>query len=347
MRWMYCAHKPEVNLLFGYNRADETRRRFLIPLWNVYSFFVTYANLDGWSPAGSQPAALPTARSEMDRWILARLNETVVQVTKCMEEYDPYGATLVLEPLLDDLSNWYVRRSRRRFWKSEHDADKEMAYATLYEVLLTLSTLLAPMMPFVTEVIYQNLAGAADKAACASVHHCDWPVADESAIDQDLLGRMALATQIAALGRSARSTSGVKLRQPLARTLVFAGAQGVSLGDLMDLVADELNVKEVAFVDREAELVEYEIGLLPNLLGPKHGRRFPLLRRAVAAADASALARRFQAGLSAQVEIDDGGPAVELMPDEVEVRIHGREGYAVAEDKGGSSWPSTSSSRRS
>jgi len=102
----------------------------------------------------------------------------------------------------------------------------------------------------------------------------------------------------------------------------------------MDLVADELNVKEVAFVDREAELVEYEIGLLPNLLGPKHGRRFPLLRRAVAAADASALARRFQAGLSAQVEIDDGGPAVELMPDEVEVRIHGREGYAVAEDKG-------------
>ena len=330
IRWMYCAHKPENNLLFGYQRADEIRRRFLIPLWNVYSFFVTYANIDGWQPGGGNDVT----PSELDRWILSRLNQVVAQVTQCLEDYDPYGATLLVDPLLDDLTNWYVRRSRRRFWKSEHDADKDAAYATLYGVLLTLSKLLAPFVPFVSEAIYQNLAPAADKEACPSVHHCEWPAADESAIDQGLLDRMALAVQIAALGRSARSTSNVKLRQPLARALVFAGKQGVDLGSLDELVIDELNVKALEFVEQEADLVEYEIGLLPNVLGPKHGKRYPLLRRAVGALDAGALARRFQTGLGVVVELDDGGPAVELLPEEVEVRTRGREGYAVAGEKG-------------
>jgi isoleucyl-tRNA synthetase len=331
MRWMYCAHKPESNLPFGYHRADETRRRFLIPLWNVYSFFVMYANLDGWEPG----QAGDVTYSDLDRWILARLNQVVARVTECMDGYDPYSATLALEPLLDDLTNWYVRRSRRRFWKSEHDADKDAAYATLYRVLLTLCKLLAPMVPFVTEVMYQNLARSVDENACDSIHHCDWPEADPAAVDQGLLDRMALAMQIAALGRSARSTSNVKLRQPLARTRVYAGKQAVDLGrSLVDLVTDELNVKALEFVEQEADLVEYEIGLLPNVLGPKHGKRFPLLRKAVATGDPGTMARRFQAGLSVAVELEDGGPAVELQPEEVEVRTHGREGYAVAEDKG-------------
>ncbi len=331
MRWMYCAHKPETNLLFGYHRADETRRRFLIPLWNVYSFFVTYANLDGWQPVKGGEVTY----SELDRWMLARLNQVVAHVTERLDNYDPYGATLLLEPLLDDLTNWYVRRSRRRFWKSEHDADKESAYATLYEVLLTLCKVLAPLVPFVTEVMYQNLARSVDESAPESVHHCDWPQADENAIDQDLLDQMALAMQIAALGRSARSTSNVKLRQPLARVRVFVGKQAPELAtSLVDLVTEELNVKTVEFVEQESDLVEYEIGLLPNLLGPKHGKRFPLLRKAVAAADARALARRFQAGLAVTLELDDGGPAVEIGPEEAEVRSHGREGYAVTEEKG-------------
>jgi isoleucyl-tRNA synthetase len=334
MRWMYCAHKPETNLLFGYHRADETRRRFLIPLWNVYSFLVTYANLDGWAPDNARSTVPRGPLSELDRWILARLNQVVARTTECMDDYDPYGATLVLEPLLDDLTNWYVRRSRRRFWKGEQDADKEAAYATLYHVLLTLCKLLAPIVPFVTEVMYQNLARSGDGNVCESVHHCEWPGVDGSAIDQNLLDRMALAMQVAALGRSARSTSGVKLRQPLARARVHAGKGAPALGDLADLVTSELNVKVLEFVDKEADLVEYEIGLLPQVLGPKHGRRFPLLRRAVAAADAEGLARRFQAGLSATLDLDDSGPAVELLPEEVEVRTHGREGYAVAEERG-------------
>ncbi len=146
-------------------------------------------------------------------------------VTERMEEYDPYGATLVVEPFLDDLTNWYVRRSRRRFWKSEQDADKEAAYATLYQVLVTLTRLLAPFVPFVTEVMYQNLVRSMAGEACESVHHCDWPVADASLVDAELVQRMGLAMQIAALGRSARSASNVKLRQPLAKALVSAGPQ--------------------------------------------------------------------------------------------------------------------------
>ncbi len=336
MRWMYCAHKPETNLLFGYHRADDTRRRFLIPLWNVYSFFVTYANLDGWTPG---PAALPEAElSELDRWMLARLNQVVARVTEALEDYDPYGATLAIEPLLDDLTNWYVRRSRRRFWKSEHDADKEAAYATLHQVLVTLAKLLAPMVPFVTEVMYQNLVRSVDDGAEESVHHCPWPQVEEGAIDRELLKRMGLAMRISSLGRSARSAANVKLRQPLARVQVYGGDGAADLpASLAELVADELNVKGIEFVESEADLVEYEIGLLPNFLGPKHGPRFPRLRQAIASLssdEARALARRLRAGLSATVELADGEPAVELLPDETEVRLHGREGFALAEERG-------------
>ena len=176
MRWMYYTHKPEQDLLFGYQRADETRRSFLLPLWNVYSFFVTYANLDGWTPGPS--LSLPGPQSPaLDRWIVGRLNQTLARVTECLDQYDPYGATLAVEPLLDDLTNWYVRRSRRRFWKSEHDSDKDAAYSALYHVLVTMSTLLAPMVPFVSEMMYQNLVRSSDKGARESVHLCDWPAA--------------------------------------------------------------------------------------------------------------------------------------------------------------------------
>ncbi len=333
MRWMYCAHKPEQNLLFGYHLADDTRRRFLLPLWNVYSFFVTYANLDGWEP-GRMGDGQGSTLQPLDRWIVSRLQQVVQSVTERMEEYDPYGATLVVEPFLDDLTNWYVRRSRRRFWKSEQDADKEAAYATLYQVLVTLTRLLAPFVPFVAEVMYQNLVRSAAGGDCDSVHHCDWPVADGSLVDAELVERMELAMQIAALGRSARSASNVKLRQPLAKVLVFADKESGRLGNLAGLVTDELNCKSVEFVVEEGNLVRYEIGLLPKLLGPKYGSRYPRLRQAVAGADAAALARRFKSSLSVELDLGDGEPPVELLPEEVEVRTLAREGYAVAEEKG-------------
>ena len=333
MRWMYCAHKPEQNLVFGYHLADDTRRSFLLPLWNVYSFFVTYANIDGWKPECVESGKSLTLQP-LDRWIVSRLQQVIRTVTERMEEYDPYGATLAVEPFLDDLTNWYVRRSRRRFWKSEQDSDKEAAYATLYKVLVTLAKLLSPFVPFVTEVMYQNLVRSVAGETCESVHHCDWPVADESLVDDDLVEQMGLAMQIAALGRSARSASNVKLRQPLAKALVSAGPRAGRLGDLADLVTDELNVKSVEFVEEEGDLVRYEIGLLPKLLGPKYGSRYPRLRQAVAAADAATLARRFRAPLSVELDLGDGEPPVELLSEEVEVRTLAREGYAVAEEKG-------------
>jgi isoleucyl-tRNA synthetase len=341
MRWMYSAHKPENNLLFGFHGADETRRRFLIPLWNVYSFFATYANLDNWKPrnpelwkVGILPAIGFTLGpyGPLDRWVLSRLQKLIEAVTDNLDNYDAYTATRHFEAFVDDLSNWYVRRSRRRFWKSEADADKDAAYTTLYVCLTTLVRLLAPLIPFVTEEMYQNLVRTVDEGAPESVHHTDWPVANAALVDEELVADMDLAIRVSGLGRSARSTSGIKLRQPLARASVVANkAERERLSRLADLVVDELNVKSLDFAKKATDLVEYEIGLLPNVLGKKHGSLFPKLRAAVAGLDADALALAFQSGLSVDVEVD--GQTVALLPEEVEVRFKPREGYAVAEER--------------
>jgi isoleucyl-tRNA synthetase len=338
MRWLYCAHKPENDLPFGYTRADEVRRQFLIPLWNVYSFFVTYANIDGWTPTtgGQQPAT----SNQLDRWILARLNQVVAQVTERLEDYDAYGATLMVEPFLDDLSNWYVRRSRRRFWKSEHDADKQAAYATLYHVLSALSRLLAPFTPFVTEVMYQNLVRTTNPQAPESVHHTAWPQADLVAVDEEghsaaasLLAGMALARQVVTLGHSARNDANVKLRQPLAKALVhLEPGAGALDAELVELVQDELNVKQVTFVDDASDLVTYQVLPDNKVLGPRFGQRFPALRAALNALDAQAAAKRLRAGLPLRVQL--AGEEVELAPAEVLVREQPREGLAVASERG-------------
>jgi len=331
MRWLYCAHRPENNLLFGYGRADEVRRHFLLPLWNVYSFFVTYARLDGWVPGDGCPPS-DCQLTDLDRWILARLNQVVAQVTERLDDYDAYGATLAVEPFLEDLSNWYVRRSRRRFWKSEHDADKNAAYATLYQVLTTLCRLLAPFVPFVTEAMYQNLVRSVDADAPESVHHTTWPSANPAAVDEALLAQMALARQVVALGHAARNSANIKLRQPLARALVHLEADAGTLdAGLLELVRDELNVKAVEQVEDVGDLVSYR--LLPDnqQLGPRFGARFPRLRAALAALDPLAAARRLRAGLPLRLEMD--GEEIELAPGEVLLREEPREGLAVASER--------------
>jgi len=366
MRWLYCRQKPENNLLFGYGKADEVRRQFLIPLWNVYSFFVTYANIDEWEPGksvgeemskwvdegtGRQPTHLPIYPSTnlLDRWILARLNQLIAQVTDRLDNYDAYGTTLTVEPFLDDLTNWYVRRSRRRFWKSEQDADKNGAYATLYRVLTTLCRLLAPLVPFVTEAMYQNLVRSVDLAALESVHHTDWPQADPAAVDDDLLAQMALARQVVALGHSARNSRNIKLRQPLARALVHLESEAGGLDEeLVALVRDELNVKQVAFVDDVSDLVTYR--LLPDnkVLGPRFGKRFPAVRAALAALDPLPAVQKLRVGLPLRLGLalpvprvvegskveGAGKDEVELAAEEVLVREEPREGLAVASERG-------------
>jgi isoleucyl-tRNA synthetase len=338
MRWLYCAHKPENNLLFGYQRADDVRRRFLIPLWNVYSFFVTYANLDGWKPAdaGFDPdhpeGPAPHSDNPLDRWILARLNQVLQRTTEALEATDSFGATLLIEPFVDDLSNWYVRRSRRRYWKSEHDSDKDAAYATLYHVLVRLACLLAPFTPFVTEQIYQNLVRTVYPEAHHSVHHTRWPQADRTAIDLILITQMDLARRIASLGLSARTNAGLKVRQPLSKVLVHVNQGKAELTeDQVDIVADELNVKNFEFVDEAGSLVTYRI--LPNnkLLGPKFGAKFPAVRQALADLDADRVAAQVEAGENISLTVER--EAVELSPQEVLVQSQPAEGLAVAADK--------------
>jgi len=338
MRWLYCAHKPENDLLFGFTRGDETRRRFLIPLWNVYSFLATYANLDHWMPKENgdfnpkQPAgATPQSDNLLDRWILSRINQIIPLVNDALENSDPLGATTTIEAFLDDLTNWYVRRSRRRFWKSEHDDDKQTAYSTLYHVMVKFIQLLAPFVPFVTEEIYQNLVRSAYPSAYESVHHTYFPTEDASVVDTDLLTQMSLARQVASLGLSARNSAGIKVRQPLAKVLVYAG-KGVTLSDkLVDIVLDELNVKAVEFVEDPTRLVTYK--LLPDnkLLGPRFGAKFPKVRAALTAADPVEVARLVKAGVPVTIEVD--GEQVELAPEEILVETVPLEGLAVAHDK--------------
>jgi isoleucyl-tRNA synthetase len=339
MRWLFCTHKPENDLLFGYHGGDSVRRDFLIPLWNVYSFFVTYARLDGWLPGNGSPSKFdpnfpegdtPQSNNLLDLWILARLNQVVERVGAFITDSDFMNASLAAEAFLDDLTNWYVRRSRRRFWKSEHDADKNTAYATLYHVLVKFTRTLAPFLPFITEVIYQNLVRSVRPESCESVHHTAWPQADPSTAENALLEQMSLARRVASLGLSARADANLKVRQPLSKVLVHAG-KAVLRQELVDIVVDELNVKAFEFVEQEGALVQYKVLPDNKLLGPKFGARFPQLRSALAQADPSKVAATVNAGSPLTLVVD--GETVELAPETILVSTEPMPGLAVAADK--------------
>ena len=337
-RWLYCAHKPENDLLFGYQRAEEVRRRFIIPLWNVYSFFSTYASLDGWIPSsenfepGIPEGHTPSSSNLLDRWILARLNQVVAQVTQNFQDSDAYSATIAFEALLDDLSNWYVRRSRRRYWKSEADQDKETAYATLWHVLVKMIRALTPVIPFVTEAMYQNLVRSVFPDAHESVHHTDWPMADTDVIDNKLIYEMDLARRVASLGLSARGNAGLKVRQPLEKVLVNVGEESIEISEeLAAIVTDELNVKALKFVSNVGDLVSYKV--LPNnkLLGPRFGADFARVRVALNEMDPSQIATRLAGGEEITFELN--GETVSLTGEEILINTQAAEGMAVAADK--------------
>ena len=243
MRWVFMRQNPAANLNFGHGTADDVRRRFLIPLWNVYSFFVTYANIDGFNPT---TAPKVDALAELDRWILSELHSLVAAVTAALDDYDAAEAGRRMEEFVELLSNWYVRRSRRRFWKPESDQDKLAAYTTLYTCLTILIRLMAPFTPFVAEELYSNLVRSVDGSAPESVHLADWPVADSDAIDQQLSDAMRLAMRIASLGRAARQKAGIKVRQPISRMEITGTS--VAEEELLDrpgirsLLFDELNL---------------------------------------------------------------------------------------------------------
>lgn len=352
MRWLYLNQKLDQNMLFGYDKADDARRRFIIPLWNVYAFFINYANIDDWKPPQElldNPVSLEegfpnlwspwtekAAPTILDRWIIARLRETVEALTSGLESYIPLKISQPAEAFLDDLSNWYVRRSRRRFWaargeNASTDADKEAAYQTLYTILVVFAKLLAPLMPFITEVMYQNLVRSVDEDAPQSVHHCLWPTAESLEMPEKLLiDAMAAVRQAATLGHSVRATNNLKVRQPLARAIIATDPRSREiLTQLLNLLADELNVKEIAFVDKAGELVDYKLLPLNRVLGPRFGKRFPLIRKALGKLAAAAAVARLNDGEKLRLTLDDGSK-VELNPEEVLVQTHAREGYGVA-----------------
>ena len=321
MRWVFLRHNPAQNLNFGFGAADEVRRRFLLTLWNTYSFFVTYANIDSFHP-GAGTVAAPS--SEMDKWIVSELHSLVDQATQGMDAYDAADAGRLVEEFVEVLSNWYVRRSRRRFWKSENDQDKLSAHHTLYTCLVTLTKLLAPLTPFIAEEMYQNLVRSAFPDAPESVHLADYPVANPSLIDDRLSQAARLAMRVSSLGRAARSKARMKVRQPLSRVLVEAGDEDAPLLELVEAqVLDELNVKAMEVVP-PGRLVTYLVR--PNLpvLGPKYGPRVDAVRKALDAADAGAVAA--QARLGRDIELGE----FTLAPEEVLVSIEEPPGMAVA-----------------
>jgi isoleucyl-tRNA synthetase len=340
MRWLFSSHKPENNLWFGYKAGEQVRKDFIIPLWNVYSFFVMYARLDGWLP-GVNPGSdtfdpnypegiTPQSDNLLDKWILARLNQLVERVADSINASDPFNGTLVAGAFLDDLSKWYVRRSRRRYWKSEHDNDKNSAYATLYHVLVTFIKVLAPFIPFLTEVMYQNLVRTVRPEAYESIHHTAWPRVEPSALDEDLLEQMTLARRVASLGLSARKSANLKTRQPLSKVLVHADKDILS-SELVDIVVDELNVKQFEFVKEETTLVQYKVLPDNKILGPQFGAQFPQLKAALAAADPTLVATSVKAGLPVVLQV--AGEPVELPPDTILVNTEPMPGLAVAGDK--------------
>jgi isoleucyl-tRNA synthetase len=344
-RWyMYTASPPGNTRRFSANLVKEVVGRFLLTLWNSYSFFVTYANLNEFDPAAPQVPL--EERSVLDRWVLAKLHGMVGDVTKALETYDVTGATRPISEFVDELSNWYVRLSRRRFWNVEagEKAQRESlgAHQTMYEVLVTLAHLLAPFTPFIADEMYCNLVGGGCRSGDrrsdglpASVHLSRWPEPQGYQANPQLLADMALAQKVVGLGRAARESASLKLRQPLAEALV--GVPSKSEADALlrladEVIKEELNVKELHPVTAGSDLVDVQIHALPKQLGQKYGRRFPAIKDALGKLDPLTVAHTVEAGQAVEVTVD--GETLAVLPDEVQVRKQPKPGLAVAEDAG-------------
>ena len=322
-RWhFYTCSAPWLPTRLSLENVQETQRGFLSTLWNVYSFFVLYAEIDQFNPL---KYADFKSENIMDRWIISKLNTLVKSVDEKLEKYDITSAATELGEFVDELSNWYVRRNRERFWGSELNDDKIGAYVTLYKVLTTLIKVSAPFVPFMTDEIYQNIVLSLNPNAPESVHLCTWPEVDENAIDTKLEEEMGLAYKIVKLGRSARNSVNIKNRQPLSEMLISAK----NLPEYYsDVVKEELNVKQVVLGADMKDYVSFEIK--PNLpvLGREYGKLIPQIRAKIAEFNQMDLAVKVQGGGTEYIEIDD--TQIELSSENLLVTMHGKEGFAFA-----------------
>ena len=349
LRWYFFANQPPWNSIVYSERAiKDSIPEFLLRLWNVYGFFVLYANLDEFNPAAeiqgdvghldemvlSQASSYrhPEEREELDRWILAELEMTVRGVIAAMDSYDNFGACGKLTAFVDVLSNWYVRRSRERFWSSDKGAqDKLDAYWTLYECLLTTAKLIAPFVPFTSEAIWRNLAGIFGVRAASSVHLCDFPKEKPQPDDGVLRQRMNLLREIASLGRSARMDSKLKVRQPLAGVTVALNdtSQQAWLEEHESILREELNVKSIDYRPDAAQFVTYQIQPNFKRLGPQVGPLLPKLKAVLQQSDGATLLAELTR--SGTVSISVGEKVLELTGEDIQVRLQARDGWAAAQ----------------
>ncbi len=330
-RWyLFTVSSPWYSRRFSIEMVDEVVRKFLLTLWNTYSFFTVYANIDRFDP---DAAKIPLAeRPLLDRWLVGELNLLVRRVTEGLEDYDATSSGRAIQDFVDDLSNWYVRRSRRRFWKSESDSDKLAAYQTLHEALVTVAKLLAPYAPFVSEEIYQNLVRSVDADAPESVHLCAWPEVDAAAIDEGVSFAMAAARRAVEMGRAARNAAAVKTRQPLAEVvLALPEAEREAVEGLREVVLDELNVKELRFVGDGGELVAYTVKPNLRVLGPKLGKQLGQVQAALREADGAALVAELNESGAATLGLP-GGAELRLTAEELLVETGSPQGYQVESD---------------
>jgi len=330
MRWMYIRQNVEKNLLFGYHTADEVRKK-LLTLWNSYSFFCTYAEVDGFDPGkGTLDDCELTL---LDKWILSKLHVLIRDAEAHLETFKHDKYLKAVDDFIEDLSNWYIRRNRRRFWKTENDSDKHAAYHTLYEVLLTLSKLLAPALPFVTEDMYANLVSGR-KDFPESVHLCDFPKSNNAYIDEALLEEVSSIKKAVELGRSARNQSSIKIRQPL-RALIFHSEDEHAAGFLKahsDVIMDELNVKSVEKAENASELISMHVK--PNLpvLGQKFGNDMNAVRKALESANPSDILASLDKGEDCTISAEDKDFSIER--NDILIEYESAEGFASARDGG-------------
>lgn len=328
VRWyFYTASAPWLPSRFYDEAVSEGQRKFMSTLWNTYAFYILYADIDGFVP--KEHPLDKAALTLMDKWILSRLHSTIRLVDGHLAAVRIPEAAEALQTMVDDLSNWYVRRSRSRFWGKGMTADKEAAFATLHEVLRTLALLTAPFTPFMAEAIYQNVVVTVDKDAPESVHLCDFPVADERFVDESMERQMQALLSVIQLGRACRNLANLKVRQPLSRLLVRGAAFDAPYADL---AKDELNVKEVLFTDDASRFNGYRLKPQLRVLGPRYGKLLGKISAQLAEADGIASVDRFNRG--EQVVLTVEGQEVVLSKDDVLIETVQKEGLIAQEEKG-------------
>jgi isoleucyl-tRNA synthetase len=332
LRWHFTARvAPDIQKRVSVEIIADVASSFINTLWNTYAFFVMYARLDGFDRTVEVPHG---ERPEIDRWILSLLERTIATATAALDDYDALSAGAAIESFVDQLSNWYVRRNRRRFWKAASGTDKQAAYLTLYECLETVNRMLAPFVPFVTEAMHQNLVRRVAPGAPVSVHMAEWPRGDERRLDRQLLEQTDVVQRVVGLGRAARNSSKLKVRQPLKRILIRVpdAAAEAAVRRHEDQILDELNVKRIELIARDATLVTYRIK--PNLpvIGRRYGKLIPAIREYLAKADGAAIAAAVARGEPQTFVV--AGRSLDIQPGDLLVESAAAEGFSCAEEGG-------------